>query len=348
MGDRVRIATRYTIEVLVDGVPAVGEELARLLEAVEEAGSLSAAARRLGIPYSRAWDLVARAERLLGRPLLARTRGGASRGGARLTPLAKEILAAYRSARERLEKLLGPIEAPRLPAHEPGLVVAHSSDPLLEAVLEHLRSSGARLDAVCTGSGLALAMLSLGEADAACMHLYDPAGGSYNLPYLERSWVENPVLLGGYLRQLVLALRPGLETRYKSLKEALEAIRRGKLVVAARNRGSGTALRLFHLLGTAPPRTVGPASTHEEAALLVATGRADAALVVRAAAERYGLPWLHAVWERYECYTTRPREEAARPLAEALSSDWLRRLIETHPGYRLLEEPPGSPAGSPA
>jgi len=331
-----RVAARYVVELLIDGTPISGE-LARLLEAVMEEGSLNRAARRLGIPYSRAWDIVARAERVLGEPLLLRSRGGAGRGGAALTPLAREVVSAYREARRRLERLLGgPPEAPRAAAVEgEPLVVAHSSDPLLEVLLERLRGLDVDVDSVCTGSGLAAAMLSLGEADVSCMHLYDPDTGVYNKPFLERSWVQDPVLLGGYMRQLVLALAPGLEERYSSLSEIVEAIRAGRLTVVARNRGSGTMAQLERLLGTKPPRTVGPAYTHEEAARLVATGQADAALVARAAVERYGAPWLHAVWERYECYTTPERLEAAKPLAEALSSRWLRRLLERHPGYRV-------------
>ena len=187
-----RVAARYTVQILVDGAVAVDEDLARLLDAVAATGSLSRAARSIGVPYSRAWDMVARAERALGQPLLVRSRGGSRRGGATLTSLGEEIVETYRAARRRLERLLGPLEAPRLPQPEAQLVVAHSSDPVMEAVLQRLRDSGVAVDAACMGSGLALAALSLGEADAACMHLYDPSSGSYNRPFLERSWVEDP------------------------------------------------------------------------------------------------------------------------------------------------------------
>jgi putative molybdopterin biosynthesis protein len=231
------VAARYTVELLVDGV-RLEAELLRLLEAVGEEGSLLRAARRLGVPYSRAWDMVARAERRLGARLLETRRGGSRRGGASLTPEARELLETYREARHRLERCVGPLEAPRRPSPGPWAVVAYSSDPLLEAVLQRLRGEGLNVEAACMGSGLALAMLSLGEADAACIHLYDPETGVYNRPFLERSWVPDPVLLGGYERELVLALRPGLEERYSSPREALRDAASGRLAIVARNRGS--------------------------------------------------------------------------------------------------------------
>lgn len=338
------VAARYCIKLRV-GEVEVAEELLHLLEAVEARGSLLGASRSIGMPYSRAWDMVVRAERLLGARLVETQRGGRKRGGTRLTPLARSLLNAYRAARSRLEHCLGPLEAPRLALNPedtgPPLVLAYSSDPLLEAVIQHLRGSGVNVDAACVGSGLAAAMLSLGEADAACMHLYDPETGLYNRPFLERSWVENPLLLGGYMRQLVMALRPGLEDRYRSLESLLEAARRGDLSLVARNRGSGTAHRLSLMLGpqgAQRAQLVGPVYTHDEAARLVAAGRADAALVVRTSAERYGLPWIHVAWERYECYTTHRKAsmEHVRLLGEALHSKWLQGLLSRHPGYRPL------------
>ena len=342
-------AVRYTVVIEKDGEPVLDATLASLLRGVREHGSLLAAARALGVPYSRAWDQLSRAERLLGAKLVETWRGGARRGGARLTPLAEKLLALYEEAEHRLERCTGP-QAPRMvSAEEPDLVVAHSHDPLLGLVLDRLRGKGLRVENVCAGSGHALAMLSLGEADVACIHLYDPETGEYNRPYLERYWLGDAVLLGGFQRQLVLALRPGLEA--ESLEDVLEMIARGKLRIVNRNRGSGTRVLLDHLLretarrlGLGKPIVRGydnVAYTHTEAAQRVALGRADAALVLRYVAESHGLPYLHVAWERYECYSPRRRagSNPVKALAEILSSDWLRALIENSPGYRPLEGP---------
>lgn len=73
-----------------------GDALCRLLAAVAQEGSLSAACRRLGMPYRSAWALLRRAEAELGVALVERQAGGPAGGGARLTPLGEELLAGYR------------------------------------------------------------------------------------------------------------------------------------------------------------------------------------------------------------------------------------------------------------
>ncbi|GAB6147508.1 substrate-binding domain-containing protein [Stetteria hydrogenophila] len=342
-----RFTARFRVVVEANGEPVLDDTLASILEYVERHGSILGAARSLGVPYSRAWEAIGRAERILGARLVEARRGGRRGGGARLTPLAARLLEVYRSARARLEPCLGsPLESPRAPAGgEPELVVAHSSDPVLEAALERLRGEGVRVEAACVGSGLALEALSLGGAHVACAHLLDPETGEYNRPYLERLWVPEPRLLGGWERRVVLALDPSLEGRYSSFEEALRDLAEGRLTLAPRNRGSGTAALLGLLLRRVSrdprPRPAAPeAYTHDEAARRVASGRAQAALVLQAAAERYGLPWIHAAWERYECYTTAGnlRLPGVEGLRGILGSPWLRGLLERTPGYRPLRE----------
>gem|GEM_PF-2412828 len=94
---------------------------------------------------------------------------------------------------------------------------------------------------ICIGSGLSLAMLSLGEADVSCTHLYDPESGIYNKPYLERLWLADGVeMIGGYMRQLVLAFRR--DAGIDSLDQAFEGMTTGRYMVAMRNgvRGPGS------------------------------------------------------------------------------------------------------------
>lgn len=67
-----------------------------LLEAVEEAGSLAAAANRLGVPYRTAWQRIKESEERLGLPLLATESGGAEGGGSRLTPAGRDLVARFR------------------------------------------------------------------------------------------------------------------------------------------------------------------------------------------------------------------------------------------------------------
>jgi molybdate transport system regulatory protein len=76
---------------------AMGPGKAELLEAIAREGSISAAGRALGMSYRRAWLLVDAMNRCWREPLVATTPGGAARGGARLTPLGREVLHRYRN-----------------------------------------------------------------------------------------------------------------------------------------------------------------------------------------------------------------------------------------------------------
>ncbi|MCZ8184711.1 MAG: LysR family transcriptional regulator [Beijerinckiaceae bacterium] len=75
-----------------------------LIEAIGETGSISAAGRRLGMSYRRAWLLVDQVNRMFRQPVVLAAAGGVHGGGAQLTPFGQALLAAYRriEARTRL------------------------------------------------------------------------------------------------------------------------------------------------------------------------------------------------------------------------------------------------------
>jgi molybdate transport system regulatory protein len=77
-----------------------------LLEAIEETGSLAAAAERLGVHYRRAWGKVKEMEERLGVPLIVTQSGGVGGGGAYLTPQAKEYIRKYRKFSRGLKGLV--------------------------------------------------------------------------------------------------------------------------------------------------------------------------------------------------------------------------------------------------
>jgi len=85
------------IRVLIGAVVAIGPGRADLLEAISRSGSISAAARRLGMSYRRAWLLVDAVNRSFRRPLVARVTGGRGGGGARLTAQGEDALRLYRA-----------------------------------------------------------------------------------------------------------------------------------------------------------------------------------------------------------------------------------------------------------
>lgn len=79
----------------------IGPGKADLLEAIERTGSISSAARDLGMSYRRAWLLVDELGRLFKRPLVTTAAGGARGGGAELTDFGRALIAAYRRIEDR-------------------------------------------------------------------------------------------------------------------------------------------------------------------------------------------------------------------------------------------------------
>ncbi len=74
----------------------LGPGKADLLDAIRAAGSISAAARVMGMSYKRAWDLVNDMNVHFHQPVVAASFGGTKGGGAQLTPFGEEVLACYR------------------------------------------------------------------------------------------------------------------------------------------------------------------------------------------------------------------------------------------------------------
>lgn len=78
-----------------------GEGPYRLLRAVEETGSLRAAAGTMDMAYTKALKMLRHAEQAVGAPLTTRSTGGKDGGGSRLTPEGKELLAKYEAYRDQ-------------------------------------------------------------------------------------------------------------------------------------------------------------------------------------------------------------------------------------------------------
>ena len=79
----------------------MGPGKADLLDHIAATGSISAAARAMEMSYKRAWMLVETMNAAFAEPLVIRTRGGANRGGATLTPTGEAVLGHYRALEAR-------------------------------------------------------------------------------------------------------------------------------------------------------------------------------------------------------------------------------------------------------
>jgi len=103
---RPRLKPKSKVWLEVGGLPVFGDGKARLLEQIDRAGSLKAAARALGMSYRGLWGRVGEMERRLGVKLLARTAGGAGGGGSELTGAARQLLGRYRRFRKGINAIV--------------------------------------------------------------------------------------------------------------------------------------------------------------------------------------------------------------------------------------------------
>jgi molybdate transport system regulatory protein len=99
-----RLAVRHKVWLERGTRFALGDGGLALLHAIDSTGSVRAAAAEVGWSYRHALGYVTNAERAFGRPLVARARGGNDRGGATLTPAARNFLRRYSTFRGRLDR----------------------------------------------------------------------------------------------------------------------------------------------------------------------------------------------------------------------------------------------------
>ncbi len=76
---------------------ALGPGKIRLLELVDQTGSISAAGREMKMSYRRAWNLVSELNEMFAAPLVEARPGGSKGGGASLTRAGIEVLRRYRA-----------------------------------------------------------------------------------------------------------------------------------------------------------------------------------------------------------------------------------------------------------
>lgn len=92
------------------GMSRVSLERVALLEAIDELGSISGAAKRHGLSYKGAWDVVQVLNNLFDAPLVEASPGGKFGGAAVVTPRGKGVIAAFRRVRGEIEATLAKLE----------------------------------------------------------------------------------------------------------------------------------------------------------------------------------------------------------------------------------------------
>ena len=134
----------------------------RLLEAIDQRGSLNRAARDVPLSYKAAWDALDTMNNLAPEPLVERSTGGAGGGGTRLTEYARRLIALYRAMESSQQDILDRLDS----------VPAESDGPALRTLIRRLsmKSSArnqfaAHVTGLTDRGGLIDVTLTLGEPE---------------------------------------------------------------------------------------------------------------------------------------------------------------------------------------
>jgi molybdate transport system regulatory protein len=92
---------RVRVSIVFESGARIGPGKAMLLQSIRDTGSISAAAREMGMSYKRAWLLLDSMNQAFTEAVVAAAPGGAGGGGATLTPFGAEVLERYRRIHDR-------------------------------------------------------------------------------------------------------------------------------------------------------------------------------------------------------------------------------------------------------
>ena len=95
-----------TLRVLGGRGPAMGPGKAELIARIGQTGSISAAARAMGMSYRRAWQLVEALNDTFSKPVVTTAIGGRQGGGARVTEFGERLVRQFRAMEEKASKAI--------------------------------------------------------------------------------------------------------------------------------------------------------------------------------------------------------------------------------------------------
>jgi len=343
-----RLQFHYTFVPQAEQQPRlIRNPLLDMLHAVQESGSISAAARQLGLSYRHVWGELKRWENELGNELLIWEKGQS----ARLSEFGTKLLWAERQAQARLspqiESLRADLERAYALAFDDSvhvLTLYASHDDALSTLRSHAaQEDQLHLDVRFMGSVDALRALNEGRCVMAGFHtLQQPGAGSL----AEQTY--KPLLkpglhkvIGFTRRTQGLMVARGNPLGLQGLAQLADSGAR----FVNRAPGTGTRVLLDELLKQQRvPRSRIKGYRHNEpshaaVAQAIAAGQADAGLGIESAARARGLDFVPLVEEDYHlvCLKSALDEPAVQALCTVLQSrEWQQQLAGL-PGYRAAD-----------
>ncbi len=324
--------------------PGLEHPLMALLQSVDQQGSISAAARELGLSYRHVWGELKRWETSLGQSLILWEKGQS----ARLSEFGTKLMWAERQTQARLaaqiQALRADLERTFAVAFDPQahvLTCYASHDAALAQLQGQAAGRGLHLDVRFCGSVDAIRALNEGRCLVAGFHVpRQPQADSLTaLTFRPLLQPGRHKLIGFADRSQGLMVPRGNPLALDSLRSVAQ--RRARL--ALRDKGSGTRLLFDELsqqagLGSAQfVVTPQEEPSHQACAAAVAAGSADVALGIASAAASQGLDFVPVQDERYYlvCLKSAIESPAVVALRQLLQAPSWQQSLAQLPGYRV-------------
>jgi putative molybdopterin biosynthesis protein len=302
-----KVALTYTLAGERSAERDLHHPLMAILSAVHASGSISGAARQLGLSYRHVWGELKRWETELGQTLVLWAKGQP----ALLSPFGEKLVWAERRALARLapqiEALRNELERAFSIAFDDsaGVITMHAShDEALPRLRDWVaQQRNLQLDIQFTGSVDALAALDEGRCLLAGFHALTDAPARSPMARVYRPLLQpgRHKLIGFATRTQGLFVASGNPLAIQNLGD----LARPGLRFVNRQRGTGTRVVLDQLLAEARLKSQDIKDferfepSHRAAAEAVASGSADVAFGIEAAARAKGLGFVALRQERY-------------------------------------------------
>lgn len=317
-----------------------------LLQAVNQQGSISAAARELDLSYRHVWGELKRWEQALGHELIVWEKGQS----AKLTDFGSKLMWAERQTQARLapqlEALRADLERTFAVAFDPDahvLTLYASHDDALPRLREHAATSGLHLDIRFCGSVDAIRALNEGRCTLAGFHTQSHPNDTSHTARAYRDLLVPGLhkIIGFTTRTQGLLTAPGNPKQLQSLADVV----RTQAKFVQRSRGTGTRVLLDDLLAQEQLTTADlnnwpdEEPSHTALAEAIASGRGDVGLGIESTASARGLAFVPLVQEHFHlvCLKSALDTPATVALRTVLQGHAWHQLLNALPGYQALD-----------
>lgn len=334
-----RIQLHYSLQETPSS-SVIQHPLLDMLEAVAQHGSISGAAKALGLSYRNVWGALKKWDEHLGREVILWGKGHT----AQLSEFGQRLLLTERQAQARLAPHVEAISAElersfalSYDAHTPVLSLHASFDSAYSALRHFASAQGelsVHLDLTPCVSVDALRALNEGRASLAGFHVLESANKHSMAAHIYKPLLDvaqhRGITLGKRAQGLIVA--PGNPLQLHSLQD----VARKKAQFVNRPLGTGTRVVLADLMVQAqlqPEDIQGfddEEPSHNALAQTIAQGQADVGLGIASAAQSKGLDFVPLCQEHdlLICHANLVQHPAVQALCHLLrSAQWQKQLL---------------------